>query len=28
VLNAPQFGIGAQTLRPLAELQQGQIKFS
>ena len=28
VLNAPQFGSSAQTLRPLAELQQGQIRLS
>ena len=28
VLNAPQFGSSAQTLRPAAELQQGQIRLS
>jgi len=28
VLNAPRFGTSAQTLRPLAELQQGQIRLS
>ncbi len=28
VVNAPQFGSGAQTLRSLAELQQGQIRLS
>ncbi len=28
VLNAPQFGSGAQTLRPAAELQQGQIRLA
>ena len=28
VLNAPQFGTETQTLRPVAELQQGQIRLS
>ena len=28
VLNAPQFGSGAQTLRPIQDLQQGQIRLS
>ena len=28
VINAPQFGSGAQTLRSLAELQQGAIRLS
>jgi Ca2+-binding RTX toxin-like protein len=28
VLNAPQFGTGAQTLRPITELQHGQIRLS
>ena len=28
VLNAPQFGSGAQTLRPLQDLQQGQIRLA
>ena len=28
VLNVPQFGSGAQTLRPIQDLQQGQIRLS
>jgi uncharacterized protein YuzE len=28
VLNAPQFGAGTQTLRPLEELQQGRTRLS
>ncbi|MFN0041516.1 MAG: hypothetical protein ACKVP2_18545, partial [Burkholderiales bacterium] len=28
VINAPTFGSGAQTLRPVAQLQQGQIRLS